>query len=156
MKINVLLVDDDDSFRELIHYQFSKEKCHILTAKGGLETLDIFIRFKPDVIISDINMPEMNGLQLLKKIREISKETIFIIMTAGGTVKSAVEAIRMMGMVHQPFSIQDMVFSLKDGLPGPHKIDIIKVKRASGSGNGQQWPNAANFILAPQIRGERV
>lgn len=118
MEAKVLLVDDDDSFRELINYQLSEKGYHVLTAKGGLEALDLFIRFKPDVIISDINMPEMNGLQFLKRVREISKETIFIIMTGGGTVKSAVEAMRMgaWDYIEKPFSLESLERNIEDGL----------------------------------------
>jgi len=91
----VLLVDDDKSFRRVIEYQLVEEGYEVITADNGSIGLDILSNKKIDLVITDIRMPEMNGLELLEKLKEISYDVIVIVVTAYGSIESAVEAMQL-------------------------------------------------------------
>ncbi|MEK6224416.1 MAG: sigma-54 dependent transcriptional regulator [Thermodesulfobacteriales bacterium] len=91
----VLLVDDDKSFRRVIEYQLVEEGYEVITADNGSIGLDILNNKKIDLVITDIRMPEMNGLELLKRLKEISYDVIVIVVTAYGSIESAVEAMQL-------------------------------------------------------------
>ncbi len=90
----VLIVDDEASIVEALGKVLQKEGMSVLTAGNGREALDI-VRHKPvDVMITDLRMPGMGGDDLLKAIKAITPEIEVIVMTAYGTVETAVEAMK--------------------------------------------------------------
>lgn len=94
MNTTILIVDDEKNSREGIREALQSPACAILLAKNGFQAEEI-IRNKPvDLVLSDLKMPGMSGLELLKKVQVISPTTVFIIMTAYGSVDTAVEAIK--------------------------------------------------------------
>lgn len=92
--MNVLLVDDEVIIRDSLSILLSKMNCHVVTAKNGREAFDIFEQNQFDLILTDFKMPEMDGLQLLKNIREQDDNAIVVIMTAYGSIENAVMAMR--------------------------------------------------------------
>ena len=77
---------------------FERESLRALTARGGAEALEILRREPVSILLTDLVMPGMSGLDLLKASRSISPETETILMTAYGTVENAVEAMRQRGL----------------------------------------------------------
>ena len=94
VKPTLLVVDDDESNLESIEGVFAKEGYEILLASGGREALELVRRQRVDVILTDLMMPEMDGLDLLRSIKTVSSESEVILMTAYGTVARAVEAMK--------------------------------------------------------------
>ena len=90
----ILVVDDDDSLRRVTQVQLEDEGYTVVTAAGGDEALAVLIRKPQDLVITDLSMPGISGVELLKRIRSEYPETIVILVTAFGTVESAVEAMR--------------------------------------------------------------
>ena len=86
----ILIVDDDPKARDFLENFFAKEKCDIRTASDGRKALLICGRFRPEVVLLDINMPVMDGLQVLKRIKAKFPK-IEVIMTTG---ESSLEATR--------------------------------------------------------------
>ncbi len=80
----VLIADDEPDIIEIISYNLIKEGYEISTAKNGLEALDKTIAFKPDLLILDIMMPKMNGIEVCKIVRSKPEfhETLIIFLTA--------------------------------------------------------------------------
>jgi two-component system alkaline phosphatase synthesis response regulator PhoP len=80
----VLIADDEPDIIEIISYNLIKEGYEISTAKNGLEALDKTIAFKPDLLILDIMMPQMNGIEVCKIVRSKPEfnETLIIFLTA--------------------------------------------------------------------------
>ncbi len=93
--MKVLIVEDNDSSREFLYNLLQYENFDLAVSKNGLEALEIFDEFKPDLILSDIQMPIMDGLELLEAIRKKDSDTIFIIITAFGTEEYAIKALRL-------------------------------------------------------------
>lgn len=95
MKRKKILVVDDE---HLIRWSFSKKLeswgYKTETASTGEETIALMNNFNPDLVLLDLNLPDINGLQLLKKIKSLSPSILVIIITAYGTIEQAVQAIR--------------------------------------------------------------
>ncbi len=90
--IKILLIDDEEMMRNLLSKILKREKYQIMTAKDGHEALEIIHSENIDIIISDMKMPQMNGFELLKNVKEEFPQIGVIIMTAYGdtyTVKDA-------------------------------------------------------------------
>ena len=94
MKTVILIVDDEQNIREGLREALQIPAYTIITAENGLQAEEIVRSRAIDLVISDLKMPGMSGLELLKKIQTISPATFFIMMTAYGTVDSAVRAIK--------------------------------------------------------------
>ena len=92
--MKVLIVEDDYPSREYLINLIGLEGYDLRAAQDGKEGLEIYKEYDPDVIISDIQMPNMDGLELLSTIRKDKSDTIFIITTAFGSEDYAIEALR--------------------------------------------------------------
>ncbi len=93
---DILVVDDEQRQRSILKTILSEEGYRVYEASTGEEALKILKERAPDLVLTDLKMPEMDGLQLLKKIREAggNQPPEVLIMTAYGTIASAVEAIK--------------------------------------------------------------
>ncbi|MCZ7619230.1 MAG: sigma-54 dependent transcriptional regulator [Myxococcota bacterium] len=91
---SVLVVDDDDAMREMIVSLLEDEGLTAAGAATADEALERLTDFECDVVLSDIRMPGRSGIDLLGEIREMRPETAVVLMTAFGSIDSAVEAIR--------------------------------------------------------------
>lgn len=90
----ILVIDDDASLRRVVEYNLQEAGYRVQSAAGGEEGLQQFAEETPDLVITDMKMPGMDGMQLLKLIKERSPETLVIMITAFGTVDVAVEAMK--------------------------------------------------------------
>jgi two-component system response regulator HydG len=90
----VLVVDDEPGIVDSLQKVFERESLRVLPARSGAEALEILRREPVSVILTDLMMPGMSGLDLLKASRSVSPETETILMTAYGTVENAVEAMK--------------------------------------------------------------
>ena len=90
----LLVVDDDRANLESLARIFQREKLEVVTASDGKEALEVLRRQRIGVCLSDLMMPGMSGLDLLRASHTVSPETEFILMTAFGTVETAVEAMK--------------------------------------------------------------
>jgi len=90
----LLVVDDEASNLESLERIFAREGLQVVTARDGREGLEILRKRRIDVLLTDLMMPQVSGVDLLKATRQISPETEVVLMTAYGTVEAAVEAMR--------------------------------------------------------------
>jgi DNA-binding response OmpR family regulator len=93
--ITILYVDDNDFIREEAVEYLSLLYTNVLEAKNGQEALEIYALSKPDIIITDIEMPIINGLQMVKAIRRNDKKIPIIIVTAFMDTEYLLEAIEL-------------------------------------------------------------
>jgi DNA-binding NtrC family response regulator len=91
----ILIVDDERSMLLLLRRVVESEGYTVQSASDGKEALLIAGKYKPHMIITDLVMPEMGGMEMMEKYRELDSETDFIVLTAYGTVESAVTSIKM-------------------------------------------------------------
>ena len=94
-KITLLYVEDDDNTREELEYFLEKKVFKLLVAKNGQEGLELFKEHNPDLIITDIQMPVMNGIKMIKEIKDINPRVPIVIATAFNDTDYLFEAIKL-------------------------------------------------------------
>jgi two-component system response regulator PilR (NtrC family) len=94
MAQSILLVEDETLLRESLSELLAEEGYEVAQAANGREGNDMLIERPFDLVLTDIRMPEMDGAELLRRVRRIAPQTPVIVVTAFGTVESAVEAMR--------------------------------------------------------------
>lgn len=112
---SVLYVEDDAIAREQIS-KFIKTQCKkIYTASNGLAAFELYKRHNPDIVISDIEMPKLNGLELARKIRGVSLSTQIIIITAHKKPEYLLEAVNLQltQYIVKPLSIEKITTALE-------------------------------------------
>jgi DNA-binding NtrC family response regulator len=91
----VLLIEDDQSLRRVTEFTLEEAGYRVYTADDGEEGLRLFSSLNPDLVITDLQMPGMSGLEVLKRIKAENPRTLIIVITAFGTVENAVEAMKI-------------------------------------------------------------
>jgi DNA-binding response OmpR family regulator len=104
----ILIVDDEPDILLVLGEFLSKEGFRVLTAKSGPQALDKIREFKVDLVLLDIAMPGMTGLETLAEMRKISKDTAVIIITAYKDAEKVVEAFRLgaFDCIFKPFDLK--------------------------------------------------
>jgi DNA-binding NtrC family response regulator len=92
--VTVLVVEDDRSNLESLERIFAKEGYRVLCAEGARAALDLLRKQRVHVVVTDLMMPGSSGMDLLKAVKAVSPETEVVLMTAFGTIETAVEAMR--------------------------------------------------------------
>lgn len=95
MAQKVLVIDDDVSLRRVMEFNLEESGYEVLTAGTGDEGLGLFKRYRPEMVITDVQMPGMSGYEVLEKLLELEPRTLVIIVTAFSTVEQAVEAMKV-------------------------------------------------------------
>jgi DNA-binding NtrC family response regulator len=95
MKPRILVIDDEKNIREIFSLLLEERGYDVETAETGGEGLEKSRRFEPEVVLLDMNLPDIPGLDVLGRIKESRPDTEIIIITAFGTIRSAVEATKL-------------------------------------------------------------
>lgn len=111
----ILIVDDKSSMRKVLRQTLEGDPHQILEAEDGEKALDIVKTKHVDVIITDIKMPKVDGMTLLRMIKELDSEIVVIIMTAYGTIETAVEAMKLgaYDYITKPFSTEQVKLTVE-------------------------------------------
>ena len=114
----VLVVDDEAATRRLMEQTLKKQGYEILTASNGDEGLKKVMDESPDIVLLDIQLPGMDGINVLQKIREINKDSIVIMATAMDDLKVAVNAMRLgaYDYISKPFHIDDLTLTVNKAM----------------------------------------
>ncbi|MBN1897806.1 MAG: response regulator [Spirochaetes bacterium] len=119
--IKIIVVDDDQLITESLSHFLQKEKYNVYTAENGSKGLDLIYKTKPDLIIMDIVMPVMNGVEVIKKVKTDArlKKIPIIVMTAIRDFTTIVQ-LKKMGVgeyIAKPFEMEDVLSRIKRTLP---------------------------------------
>ena len=109
-KISILIVDDEESVRNSLNDWFTDDGYYVKTAENAKRALAILESEDFDIVLADLKMPGMDGLEMLKRIKSLNKDTIVIVMTAFATVDTAVKALKdgAYDYVTKPFDPDDL------------------------------------------------
>ena len=117
-KPKVLLIDDEQSIIETLSILLKKEGFEVLSALSGTEGIERFGEDRPDVVLTDVRMPKVSGVDVLEAIRERDPTTPVVLMTAQASLQSAIQAVNL-GATHyvqKPFSNEQLVTILRRSL----------------------------------------
>jgi DNA-binding response OmpR family regulator len=108
--MKVLVVEDEEGVRGLLGEVIALDGHQIRMAENGRQGIDICKEFEPDLIVSDIEMPVMNGLEMVERIRRFDTESIVVIITGHGSEEYAVQALRLgaHNYLKKPIQIADL------------------------------------------------
>jgi two-component system response regulator PilR (NtrC family) len=106
----VMVVDDEENIREVLSNYLESMNYEVDTAEDGQDALNKFSKGDFDLIISDLLMPNVDGLELLKRVRNIDKEVIFLMITGYPSIETAVDAIKKgaYDYITKPFHMEDV------------------------------------------------
>jgi two-component system response regulator PilR (NtrC family) len=115
---NILVVDDENSMREFLEIMLNKEGYQVATAAGGGEAIDLLKKSDFDLVITDIRMKEIDGLEVLKKCKELHPNTIVILISAYASTSTAVEAMKWgaYDYLPKPFKVREIKAVIRDAL----------------------------------------
>ena len=107
---SILIIDDETNIRKYLGASLADDGFEVHTAKYGKEGLNILVKRHIDVVLLDLNLPDINGLDILKEIKRIDIQSNVIIITAYGDINSAVEAIKLgaYDYMTKPFDAEDV------------------------------------------------
>jgi signal transduction histidine kinase len=91
----LLLIDDEKPILEMLEMSLASEGYEVMTAESGDEGMKIFLEQKPNLVITDVRMPGMDGIEVLKRIKGIDSETEVIVVTGHGDIDSAIAALQL-------------------------------------------------------------
>jgi len=117
-KEKILIVDDEKSIRDFLEIMLKKEGYRVSSASGGEDAMRLFNNSSYDLVISDVRMKGMGGVELLKNIKETSPETIVLIVTAYASVDTAIDAMKAgaYDYLTKPFKIDEVKYIIKNAL----------------------------------------
>lgn len=133
MAWQILLVEDEASVREAFALRLTSHGYLVQTAASGEEAFAILRSFEPDIMVLDLVMPNLSGLDVLARVRQTTPELLVIVLTARGTVKDAVEAMRLgaFDFVAKSIDMDDLHHTLR------RATDLLTLRRQVQMHNSQ-------------------
>ncbi|MEX0737158.1 MAG: response regulator [Bacteroidota bacterium] len=121
MKKHILLIDDEPAWLKLVSQLLTSEGYTVKGVATAVEALDLLAKFKPDLIVSDLRMPDMNGFDLLEKIKTLPRlsatPVVFLSAIDDFHAKKVAKELGAAGCITKPIERGDLLSSLKQFLP---------------------------------------
>ena len=126
---DLLIADDEQGIRQLLTIVFERDDHRVRVAENGQAAMTLLKQEPADLIISDVKMPDMNGIELLRAARELLPDVAVIMMTAFATVDTAREAFKLGAddFIQKPFDVDELKLIVNKAL---EKLDLVKENRA--------------------------
>lgn len=130
MKIKILIVDDEVNMIWALKKALIKENYEIISAENGQVAIES-LKEEPDLIIMDLKMPKMDGMEALKRIKDINPKIPIIMMTAHGSTNTAVEAMKLgaLDYISKPFDIEELKVTIIKALEYKNLNDEVHYLR---------------------------
>jgi len=115
MPDSILIVDDEEIIRESLTFILAKEGYRVREAPNGRVALDIIREDGIDLVLTDLEMPEMKGIELLENVSKVSPETLVVIITAYGSIETAISALRQgaVDYILKPVEFDELLVKVK-------------------------------------------
>ena len=126
MSRKALIIDDDSTTLELLTFQLSSEGYDVTTANSGTEGLSKIESNDFDIILTDLNMPDINGIELVRRSREIVPETEIIVVTGDDSTEMAVEATRVgaFDYIVKPVDFEKLFVGIKNAVESKEQARV--------------------------------
>lgn len=131
IKSKILIADDEINMIWALKKTLTKEGYEIISAEDGVEALEAFKKYEPDLVILDLKMPKMDGMEVLENIKNINSNIPVILITAHGSTKLAVEAMKLgaLDYVSKPFDIEELRVIIRKALEYKNLNDEVSYLR---------------------------
>jgi len=142
VKSVILLVDDQDSIRFFLEKTLVQEGYEAHTAKTGAEAVEKAREVVPDLILLDLKLPDMDGIEVLRRIKAIFPEINVVMVTAFGDIETAVEAMKegAYDFVTKPINLDQLLILMKKGLESKRlSREVVQLKRQMQMGDGFEY-----------------
>ena len=118
MKEKILVVDDERLVRQSLEKELSGQGYLVISADKGRAAISLVEEESPDLVLLDLRLPDLNGIEVLKRLREIDKNLTVLIMTAYGSIDTAVAAIRSgaYDYLSKPFDLETILLAVRQAL----------------------------------------
>ncbi|MBN1470388.1 MAG: sigma-54-dependent Fis family transcriptional regulator, partial [Syntrophaceae bacterium] len=118
MRETILVIDDEESICQSLKAILSDEGYQVLVAGSGEEALRIFEEEMPQLVLLDIWLPGMDGLETLKAIKKVNPQVLVIIMSGHGTIETAVKATKLgaFDFIEKPLSLDKIIILVNNAL----------------------------------------
>ena len=125
----ILVIDDEPEILKTIKRYLELEEYEVLTANNGQEGIEVFRQQKPPLVITDVRMPGMSGIEVLKKAKEIMEDTEIIVVTGHGDMEISIEALRLdaSDFISKPVDMEHLLLSVERALKRHEMKTRIKV-----------------------------
>lgn len=138
----VLVVDDKEMMRDSVGTTLERAGFEVLTASDGAAALAMIAKRRPDVVVTDLRMPGMTGLELIERVRAIDEDLPIVLMTAFGAIDTAVKAMRLgaFDYLTKPFEGDELIVSIKRAIQHgtlTRENALLKVGGGPRSGDGE-------------------
>ncbi|HEX8116757.1 MAG TPA: sigma-54 dependent transcriptional regulator, partial [Pyrinomonadaceae bacterium] len=126
---NLLIVDDEPGMRQLLSHVFGRAGHSVRSAENGTKALEQLRQAPADLVISDVKMPDMNGIELLRRLREFLPDAAVVMMTAFATVETAREAFKLGAddFIQKPFDVDELKLFAEKAL---ERLRLLQENRA--------------------------
>ena len=117
-KVKILIVDDNESFLEVLTEHLLKNKYDVVSCLDAADAKNIFIKFEPSIVITDIVMPEVDGIELLVSLRKINPDIRIIAMSGGNkghgdTYLQLADKLGANTILYKPFHLSDLLVEVE-------------------------------------------
>ncbi len=145
----ILVVDDKEMMRDSVATTLTRKGHVVASASGGRAALEKIAKRRFDAIITDLQMPEMDGLELLAEIRAIDEQLPVIFMTAYGTVETAVAAMRKgaYDYITKPFSGDELLVAVQRAIEHGKLLKENQILRAAAAPSGTRRVNHSHEMI---------
>lgn len=130
---SILVVDDDSSVRRVLQMQLTEAGYEVAQAASGSEALRMLAESHPQLVVTDLKMPDLDGIELLRRIREDELQTTVILVTAFGTIETAVQAMRLgaYDYITKPIDYEALLAAVHRALERQNLLDEVRTLRAA-------------------------
>ncbi len=130
---SILIVDDDNSVRRVLHMQLAEAGYTVVLAASGSEAHRLIVERPPKLVITDLRMPDMDGIELLSRIKQDEVQTTVIMITAFGSIDTAVQAMRLgaYDYITKPIDYEALLLAVHRAMERQELIDEVRNLRSA-------------------------
>ena len=152
----VLVVDDEAEIRASVRGVLADEGLRVVEAEDGRQALEVLRREQPELVLLDIWMPEMDGIQLLERLRAEPRSPAVVMISGHGNIETAVKATKLgaFDFIEKPFSLEGLLHVVNRALD--HHATTTQAERGSEDSLPARDPARREAAVRAGVRGERT
>lgn len=150
---NILIVDDEKNIRRSVEMILQSDEYTIFLAENGKEAVNLVHEKKMDLVFLDLLMPEMNGIEVLKQVKEYDPDIIVVMMSGHGTIENAVEAVKLgaYDFIEKPLTKEKVLISAKNAL---ERVSLRDENRSLKSAIAKQFEMVGESSAIKDVKAQ--